>query len=155
MSKTITAVGCIVKWRGDEVLAAFEKRVAANLDRASLLVVRDVVTHFGNPPREPNKKGTGFKKNSSRIWKRAHRSTPGDPPYIQTGTLKRSIGFDRPTKLTRRVGSSLKGAKGKDGKAGRSYAHMLEYGTTKMAARPYLRPALMRQRSAIIKELSK
>lgn len=129
-------------WYGPKVMKQVEAQVSANLDRAAIYLVNDVVRSFGNPPKEPDSKG-GFKKNSSKSWKRGHPSSPGDPPNVQTGTLRRSITWASPSALVRYVGSSLKGDP--------SYALCLEYGTGKMLARPYLRPALARCKATLFR----
>ena len=60
-----------------------------------------------------------------------HRaSADGDPPATDTGRLKNSIEFDKIGDLTATVGSKL------------AYATWLEYGTMRMAARPFFRPAV-------------
>ena len=74
----------------------------------------------------------------------APASAPGQPPHIRTGTLARSIEqetFRRGSDLIGRVGTNL------------NYGKFLEYGTVKMAPRPYLRPALASQRRTIVHEL--
>jgi HK97 gp10 family phage protein len=53
-------------------------------------------------------------------------SAPGNPPAIDTGTLRRSIQVNQKADNSVEVGSNLE------------YARYLEYGTTKMAARPWL-----------------
>lgn len=64
-----------------------------------------------------------------------HRaSADGDPPASDTGRLEGSIFFDKEGPLTATVGSHL------------AYAVHLEYGTIKMAARPFFRPAVERIR---------
>ena len=57
-------------------------------------------------------------------------SRPGEPPHVQTGTLRRSIRATR-RKFARWVVG-----------AGVAYGTHLEFGTVRMAARPWLRPAL-------------
>jgi len=123
----------------------YEDKLSQRLDKASIMLVNDVVKSFGSAPPEPDKKG-GFKKNSSKAWKRKHHSMPGEPPFVQTGHLRRSITFDAPDKLTRRVGSTLKPVE----QGGHSYAYHLEVGTSKMKARPYLRPAVLRNKKQIM-----
>jgi phage gpG-like protein len=127
-------------WYGPKVMAQVEAKVAKNMDRAAIYMVNDVVKHFGNPPMEPDKAG-GFKKNSSKKWKRGHPSAPGDPPNVQTGDLWRSMTWMSPAPLVRLVGSSLR------------YAAALEYGapSRNLQARPYLRPALARCKAAMFK----
>ena len=79
-------------------------------------------------------------------------SKPGEPPHKRTGTLDRSIDietFTRGKDFVGRVGTNL------------NYGLWLEIGTTstdggtKMAKRPYLRPALDNKRKAIIREIRK
>jgi len=57
-------------------------------------------------------------------------SAPGQPPMTDTGRLVNSIEFDKIGDLTATVGSKL------------TYATYLEYGTNRMAARPFFRPAV-------------
>ena len=57
-------------------------------------------------------------------------SAPGQPPMTDTGRLVNSIEFDKVGDLTATVGSKL------------AYATYLEYGTSRMAARPFFRPAV-------------
>jgi len=72
--------------------------------------------------------GRTYEKYSPR---RTHTaSAPGQPPMTDTGRLVNSIEFDRIGDLTATVGSKL------------VYAPWLEYGTSRMAARPFFRPAV-------------
>jgi HK97 gp10 family phage protein len=68
-------------------------------------------------------------------------SAPGQPPMSDTGRLANSITFDRLGDLTASVGSVL------------NYAAWLEYGTSRMAARPFFRPAVERMRPKYIGKL--
>lgn len=62
---------------------------------------------------------------------RTHRaSAPGQAPMSDTGRLASSITFDTRGDLTAIVGSAI------------VYAVYLEYGTSRMAARPFFRPAV-------------
>lgn len=63
-------------------------------------------------------------------------SAPGEAPAVQTERLRNSINWDRPQPLIRLVGSF--GGEAND----LGHPVMLEFGTAKMAPRPYLRPAL-------------
>lgn len=56
-------------------------------------------------------------------------SAPGEPPNRDTGVLQAHIVTTRPDALTAAVESRA------------TYAAALEFGTSKMAARPYVRPA--------------
>ena len=68
-------------------------------------------------------------------------SAPGQPPMSDTGRLANSITLDRVGDLTASVGSAL------------NYALWLEYGTSRMAARPFFRPAVERMRPKYIGKL--
>lgn len=57
------------------------------------------------------------------------RSAPGEPPKNDTGVLKNNIETSMPGPLEAQVASNA------------PYAGDLEFGTSKMAARPYMRPA--------------
>ncbi|MFA5377925.1 MAG: hypothetical protein WC455_19400 [Dehalococcoidia bacterium] len=144
-------VGKLV-WRGQAVMAQVEAKVQQNMDRAAIYLVNDVVAHFGSPSAMPDigllkHRGNGnFTPLKAKEWRKMQSSTPGDPPFVQTGMLRRSIHWNAPSKLVRLVGSTLKPQGGKG-----SYALCLEYGTVKMAARPYLRPALARCRKAMFR----
>lgn len=67
-------------------------------------------------------------------------SQPGQPPHVLTGRLRQSI--------THRVDRDARGFVARVG-TNVAYSKFLELGTRKMAARPYLRPALFRERSRI------
>ncbi len=65
-------------------------------------------------------------------------SSPGEPPATATAALKDSIKWvveGQGSQLVGMVGTPIRNEKGKD----MSYAVMLEFGTKRMAARPWLR----------------
>lgn len=66
-------------------------------------------------------------------------SKPGEPPKRDTGHLDTNIEAYRTGKLTAEVRSQAE------------YAAHLEFGTSKMAARPYMRPAVKRAEPKIKK----
>lgn len=94
-------------------------------------------THFFHT----NKNGKlvqGRKRNKPHI-----ASAPGDPPATDTGRLKNNIYFERLGATTAAVGSDL------------VYAVYLEYGTERMAARPFFRPAVEEIRPIFIRRMEK
>lgn len=65
-------------------------------------------------------------------------SSPGEPPHKQTGRLRASVGSEViPNDLTGRVGTNLE------------YGKCLELGTSRMAARPWLRRSLFESVKAL------
>jgi hypothetical protein len=131
-----------------------EAQVQQNMDKAAILLQGEIVKSFGSPSAMPDigllkrRRGGDFTKLKAKEWRGMQHSAPGEPPYVQTGMLRRSIAWAAPTKLIRLVGSMLR-PQGESGS--HSYAWYLEYGTSKMAARPYLVPALRRLRAQLFR----
>lgn len=116
----------------------FRKNVAAAVDRASFDMQSETKIELSKP-------GKGIKWPTLKY----RSSKPGDPPTVQTGTLRRSIQVDRSNiakTLTNRVGTNVK------------YAKRLELGDPDvdgMAARPYLVTALSRVRQKMLKRFAR
>lgn len=139
-------------WYAKQVLAKVEAQVAKNMDRAAIFMVNDVKTHFGSPrpmPENLQKRtyGGNFRKVRAKEWREMQHSVPGEPPFVQTGHLRRSITWKAPAQLVRLVGSFMPVKK----KGKTNYAAALEYGTSRIMARPFLRPSLARCKKAIMK----
>ena len=64
-------------------------------------------------------------------------SAPGDAPAVDTGRLRQSIGVQRVGEGHYRVGTNVQ------------YAPLLEFGTRRMAARPFIRPSLEKVRARV------
>jgi len=78
-------------------------------------------------------------------------SAPGEPPKQVTGTLQRELDTD-----TERQGDRAVGRIGyRSGSPASQYAPALEYGTNRMAARPFLRPALDAHKQDFIRRLQR
>lgn len=69
------------------------------------------------------------------------RSKPGEPPHVDTGALRQSLQPSGPI----RDGNKIRGTVSTSSE----YAPHLEYGTSKMEPRPFLRPTLAEQTEAI------
>lgn len=65
-------------------------------------------------------------------------SLPGEPPNEDTGVLRSHIETTQPGPLKVEVSSNA------------PYAAALEFGTSKMAERPYMRPATARKRKEVV-----
>lgn len=77
-----------------------------------------------------------------------HPSLPYNPPAVDTGLLRMSITYtveETKNKVVGKVGSTLKNP---------PYGAYLEYGTSKMQPRPWLKPAVEKT-SARVKEILK
>lgn len=115
-----------VSWNGNAVLASIRSGVMRGLVRGTEAVRDDAVSLQDNSPR------------SGRWYGKHKASGPGEPPAPDTGTLKGSITTSvDAVNLTGNVN------------AGTTYSRHLEFGTVKMAPRPFMRPALMNKREEI------
>lgn len=120
-------------------LKAMGPRLEAEVGRAvtgtALELQGDVKKRINRGPAS----GRVYQKQNPR---RVHQaSAPGQAPATDTGRLVNSIFFEVQGKLTATVGSRL------------VYALWLEYGTSRMAARPYFRPAVEAMRVRFVKRL--
>ena len=107
-------------------------------------ILRQVATEVEKKARELVSKGGGIrgKEKQQAILERGGRqygkgrgtrfsSPPGDPPFKRTGTLQGAIRMSRISARSYVIGVGRKAY----------YARYLEFGTAKMAARPFLRRA--------------
>ena len=120
-----------VNWDTRNFMAQVERERKAALTKAALIVVRSAKESMPD---------SGI-ANATKKERAANRSKPGEPPHRQTGTLIKNISHELIGSDTARVGVN------KDVK----YALWLEIGNSKMEARPYLRPALVRERKKLLK----
>ena len=134
----------ITKWYGKQV---FDKATDFNIramHKAALLVERDVKMSF-----QKSATGRAYKRGD-----KVHRaSLAGQTPAVDTGVLRASIASDVKVSMgmvTGKVGSDI-GIIAAQAPAGTDveYGVYLELGTSTMAARPFLRPALIKNRSKI------
>lgn len=121
-----------VKWDDSKLRAEANKQAMGLVMRACIVLEADIKRSFGNAGSFTTKGGR--KRAATRQERHANRSKPSEPPHVDTGTLRRSITHEVEQRniATGRVGTNV------------VYAKWLEFGTSKMAARPFLRPALFR-----------
>lgn len=128
------------------------KELAAALDRASneireqvsevvigtaMALKADIAQRIQRGPAS----GRVYQKYNPR---RTHQaSAPGQAPMSDTGRLANNIFFDTEGQMSAVVGSTI------------AYAVMLEYGTRKMAARPFFTPAVEAMRPKFAKQLER
>ncbi|KKN45136.1 hypothetical protein LCGC14_0685890 [marine sediment metagenome] len=116
-------------WHGPSVKFKIKEGMQRNLMAAAIFVVGKVkqsLATAGPTKTNPHTPASG----------------PGEPPHRRTGTLSRSITHEV-TAATARVGTNIK------------YGKFLETGTSKMAARPYLRPGVYKNQREIKKILGR
>ena len=99
------------------------------LEAAAKLLHAQVISELSTPG-----KGRIYEKYKPR---RTHQaSAPGDPPAPDTGVLRNSITIG-PTETGYRVGTNLQSAP------------VLEFGSSSMAPRPFMRPAIDKVREQL------
>lgn len=101
------------------------------------IVQKDIMESMRDTPTQ----SIGYHSYNKKVLH--YPSLPNNPPAVDTGTLRRSITFDVETdegKVTGRVGSTILDP---------PYGAYLEFGTSRMIQRPWLRPALERNREVI------
>jgi phage gpG-like protein len=167
-----------LRWDEAEVMRLMELRLERALMVAAQVVVLEAKRSMGETGSGANvpagHKTYGEKSKRPRVKGfGTRRSAPGQPPAVQTGNLANSIGQERMGRLWRRVGTNVKygywmevgvpGGKIIKPKKGKALAWVGPDGETiirrqvrqgKIAARPWLRPALMRAQPAIARRLA-
>ena len=121
--------------------AQFTRQIHQRVTAASIYLTGQIKADISQPGTlRYNPVGkTGKRLKTSRTVYNFTHSRPGNPPFKQTGNLRMSIAYEV-LQLVGRVGSSIKNPK---------YPYYLEMGTRRMAARPYLRRALIVHRVAL------
>lgn len=134
----------ITEWRSDELMSITTVVTLAAMKKATFLVNKDVKESLKSPGKGPlQTRYSSGRSPTGKVRKRVvNVSLPGDPPALDLGPLLNSI---QSLVITERlvidgfIYSTLE------------YALPLELGTTNMRRRPFLRPALKRNRKKILK----
>lgn len=103
----------------------------------------DIQESMAKTERDMSK--TYFTNNKTKAH---HPSLPGNPPAPDTGNLRNSIRYE-----VHSEGSEIYGVVGSTQKDP-DYAVFTEYGTNKMAPRPWLRPAMQKNNEWIRKSIA-
>jgi len=117
----------ITEWNSDAMLKVMNQRMRAGAQT----VGQQVSGRAKNLVSRPNPGGV-------------NPSAPGEPPKLVTGQLRNSIDY--------RVDTSANSVT-VTVQAAAPYAGYLEFGTVKMAARPFLRPAFEESKGSILRIL--
>ena len=130
-----------LEWNGDDFFRTAEIINEAAMVKAANLVSAYAKTHMTNAVT-----AQGRNKRGRFTRKTRQPSAPGEPPAIDTGILRASLIAEVtkfPFGVTGRVGPDISHIR-ENSNTGTDveYGLYLELGTRKMAARPFLRPAL-------------
>jgi len=124
------------KWYGKKIKRHIVAGTNKNLRKAAFFLASDIRGNFpasggGGRNAAGQFKGGGDNNNPSPA---------GGIPHVQTAHLKRNVGAEKAGEMLYKVGTGI-GSKQSVG-----YALWLEFGTRDMAARPWLRPGIKRNR---------
>lgn len=119
------------KWFGARVTKKIEDATERALEKTAIAITNTIKEIM----REP--KSGILRSRGKRVISRS--SASGEPPAVQTGRLRASIAHKKPAPLTRHIGTNV------------VYGRHLEIGTSRMKARPFLRPSLDRNRDRLEK----
>lgn len=128
-----------LRWRGKNILQFAKKKIERNMGPVTQFLRNEVVKSI--------KKSQPLKRQPSGRRIGLSPSQPGHPPKMVEGDLVKSIIAEvevTKTKIIGRYGST----QGKKAKA-------LEFGTSRMKPRPFLRPPLFKNKKKIVRMLTK
>ena len=133
------------KWFPEQFKAELKAHIDRNLDMAASTLASFIRGSFGSSGQ------SGGRSGATKAQRAGNRSMPWGPPNVDTGHLKRNIGFEKPVDRpsVRRVGTGIGNAESV------GYALWLESGTRRMRPRPFLRPALSKTRRRLKMILSR
>ncbi len=146
-----------VSWHGREFLTLATKETVKAMTKAAVLVERRAKKVMGKGASKFSVSGNTKSRRGKTSFHRP--SAPGFPPNVDTGVLRASISHKVNIKggsVNAFVGSDIdKIRSNPKSEAGTDveYGFYLEVGTTKMEARPWLRPTLRASEKDILRIL--
>lgn len=129
-----------MNWQADKVIDRVRAQAAGRLAAACYFLQAEIRQNISVPSRTVSISiGRNGKTKKVLGPRGSNRSRPGEFPHKDYGTLRTSIAVDvNREALVGRVGSNL------------PYARYLEFGTSRMAARPFIRRTLAESKQGII-----
>lgn len=136
-------------WDGDKFFLLATKETVKAMKKAAIFtqgVAKEMIGGVGSGRLYRRRRQKG--KRASFAAADFHRaSAPGDPPARDTGILANSVSHTVKVKgliVSGFVGSDIAKIRSKDPTSDPEYGLFLEMGTRDMAARPWLRPSLIK-----------
>ena len=129
-----------------DVLQQISNRLNGNLEIALGLCGKKIQSDIGYNMAHTQRSDKGY--HTQNKTKLHYPSLPFNPPAIDTDRLRQSIGYEvvnNGHEVYGMVGTSQRDP---------DYGRWLEYGTTKMEPRPWLRPAMLENNEFIKKAIS-
>ena len=127
-------------WNGPKIVKKTTDQIFINMGAATLFMVSEVKKSINRPQPTRTSSTTGKRRG-------LNPSKPGQPPKRIEGDLENSVTAEvtrSRNKIVGRYGSTLT-----------EIAIWLEFGTSRMAARPFLRPPLLKNRSELVRILTR
>ena len=132
-------------WNDGELIALVTKENIKAMNKAAITVqakAKELISGAG----------------SGRLYKRGNKqhsaSSPGSPPASDTGILANSVSFEvtqKGIRINGAVGPDINKIQAQSPRVDPDYGYFLEVGTKHIAARPWLKPALIKSRRQIMK----
>lgn len=142
-------------WKGDELIALATQANIKAMNKAAITVqatAKKLIGGTGSGRLYRRRKQTG-KRGSFRESDFHRASKPGSPPARDTGILANSVTFEvsvKNDKIKGSVGPDITKIKAQAPRSDPDYGYFLEVGTSKIAKRPWLKPALVKSRRKIL-----
>lgn len=123
----------VMRWTPDALLKGTETAMIRGLEQGAVALEGELKRVVSKPGPMRSKTTPGQRKRMEEAGETRRPSQPGEPPRKRLGTLRSSIGHaSREGGKVQRVGTSV------------AYGRYLEWGTSRMKPRPWLRPTFRR-----------
>ena len=127
-------------WNGPKIVKKTADQIFINMGLATQFMRNEVKTSINRPQPTRTSSTTGKRRG-------LNPSKPGEPPKRIEGDLFKSI----VTEITRSRNKIV----GRYGSTLTEIAIWLEFGTSRIAARPFLRPPLLKNRAELVRILTR
>lgn len=123
----------VMSWTPDALLKGTEAGMVRGLELGAITLEGELKRVVSKPGPMKSKLTAGQRERLAKAGEERRVSKPGEPPRKRFGTLRSSIGHaPREGGKVQRIGTSV------------AYGRYLEWGTSKLKPRPWLRPTFRR-----------